>query len=104
MDCAIVVSSGDTRAMTVAMAPAGAGDRVVVGMRGVRVERPVMSLGASEFGFMSSGRLLGKTERGDGGSESPPASAEGAKGPALGGGARAGWLFTPARPLPWPPW
>ena len=31
-----------------------AGDRVVVGMRGVRVERPVMSSSGGEFGFMSS--------------------------------------------------
>jgi lysine-ketoglutarate reductase/saccharopine dehydrogenase-like protein (TIGR00300 family) len=54
MDCAIVVGPGDTRALTVPMHRARAGDRVVVGMRGVRVERPVMSLGGREFEFMSS--------------------------------------------------
>ena len=54
MDCAIVVTSGDARARTVPMHRARAGDRVVVGMSGVRVERPVMSSAAGEFGFMSS--------------------------------------------------
>ena len=39
MDCALVVSSGDTRAR-VPMHRVRAGDRVVVGWGGVRVERP----------------------------------------------------------------
>ena len=54
MDCAIVVSSGDTRARTVPMHRVRAADWVVVGIRGVRVERPVTSTRGGEFGFMSS--------------------------------------------------
>ena len=54
MDCAIVVTSRNTRAWTVPMHRVSAGDRVVVGIRGVRVERPVMSSSGGEFGFMSS--------------------------------------------------
>ncbi len=54
MDCAIVVTSRNARAWTVPMHRVSAGDRVVVGMRGVRVERPVVSWSGGEFGFMSS--------------------------------------------------
>ena len=50
----IVVTSGNARAWTVPMHRVSAGDRVVVGMRGVRVERPVMSSSGGEFGLMSS--------------------------------------------------
>jgi lysine-ketoglutarate reductase/saccharopine dehydrogenase-like protein (TIGR00300 family) len=54
MDCAIVVSGDDERARTVPMHQARKGDRVVVGVHGVRVERPVRGPGDREFAFMSS--------------------------------------------------
>jgi lysine-ketoglutarate reductase/saccharopine dehydrogenase-like protein (TIGR00300 family) len=54
MDCAIVVSAGSRSARTVPMHRIKKGDRVAVGRRGVRVERPVLTSGGGEFGFMSS--------------------------------------------------
>jgi lysine-ketoglutarate reductase/saccharopine dehydrogenase-like protein (TIGR00300 family) len=54
MDCAIVVSGDDQRARTMPMHRARKGDRVVVGVHGVRVERPKRAVGEHEFSFMSS--------------------------------------------------
>ncbi|HYA45105.1 MAG TPA: TIGR00300 family protein [Acidimicrobiales bacterium] len=54
MDCAIVVGTGNTEAQTVPMHRVRKGDRVVVGMRGVRVERPARPVGGEEFAFMTS--------------------------------------------------
>lgn len=54
MDCAIVVSPGDRSACTVPMHRARRGDPVVVGRRGIRVERPDTGPGSGEFAFMSS--------------------------------------------------
>jgi lysine-ketoglutarate reductase/saccharopine dehydrogenase-like protein (TIGR00300 family) len=54
MDCAVVVSAGNTTARTVPMHRVRKGDRVVVGLGGVRVERPLREPGAEEFAFMTS--------------------------------------------------
>jgi lysine-ketoglutarate reductase/saccharopine dehydrogenase-like protein (TIGR00300 family) len=54
MDCAIVVRRGDRNACTVPMHRVRREDRVVVGRRGVRVERPDAGPGGGGFAFMSS--------------------------------------------------
>jgi lysine-ketoglutarate reductase/saccharopine dehydrogenase-like protein (TIGR00300 family) len=54
MDCAVVVGAEKTTARTVPMHRVRKGDRVVVGLHGVRVERPVREPGVEEFAFMTS--------------------------------------------------
>ena len=54
MDCAIVAGTSDAGALTVPMHKVRKGDRVAVGMHGVRVERPARPLGGEEFAFMTS--------------------------------------------------
>jgi len=57
MDCALVVHDAGGTAPVVDMVPmhrVGAGDPVVVGWRGVRVETPARAADAEGFGFMTS--------------------------------------------------
>ena len=54
MDCAIAVATDRKSARTLPMHRASKGDRIVVGMHGVRVEQPAPGGGGRGFGFMSS--------------------------------------------------
>ena len=54
MDCGLVVVAGGTSVRTVPMHRVRVGDRVVVGLAGVRVTPPERPRGASPFEFMSS--------------------------------------------------
>ncbi len=54
MDCAVAVSPDGSSARTLPMHRARRGDRVVVGMHGVRVARPGQWRGNDDFAFMTS--------------------------------------------------
>ncbi len=107
MDCALVVSDGRVR--TVPMHRLRAGDRVVVGLEGVKVSAPERPRGASPFEFMTSevssekpkALLLGRVAerlqlaRDAGGrilAVCGPAVIHTGAGPALARLVRAGWI------------